>query len=79
MKLFDSHCHLDDSVYDPDFEAVLERARNAGVSAMMIAGINLKTSQKAVALSEAHQGNFCRRGIPSPRCLTGLRIRHEDA
>jgi TatD DNase family protein len=54
MKLFDSHCHLDDSVYDPDFEAVLERARNAGVSAMMIAGINLKTSQKAVALSEAH-------------------------
>lgn len=54
MKLFDSHCHLDDRIYDPDFDSVLQRARNAGVSAMMIAGINLETSQKAVALSEAH-------------------------
>jgi TatD DNase family protein len=52
MKLFDSHCHLDDQVYDPDFESVLQRARHTGVSAMMIAGINLKTSQKAVALAE---------------------------
>ena len=63
MKLFDSHCHLDDSVYDPDFEAVLERARNAGVSAMMIAGINLETSQKAVALSEAHPEIYCAVGF----------------
>ncbi|MBI5593988.1 MAG: TatD family hydrolase [Deltaproteobacteria bacterium] len=63
MKLFDSHCHLDDSVYDPDFEPVLERARNAGVSAMMIAGINLKTSQKAVALSEAHEEIFASVGF----------------
>jgi TatD DNase family protein len=63
MKLFDSHCHLDDSVYDPDFEPVLERARNAGVSAMMIAGINLKTSKKAVVLSEAHTGIFASVGF----------------
>lgn len=54
MKLFDSHCHLDDRVYDPDFASVLQRARSAGISAMMIAGINLETSQKAVALSRAH-------------------------
>ena len=63
MKLFDSHCHLDDRIYDPDFEAVLERARNAGVSAMMIAGINLKTSQKAVALSKAHKEIFAAVGF----------------
>jgi TatD DNase family protein len=63
MKLFDSHCHLDDSVYDPDFEAVLERARKAGVSAMMIAGINLETSLKAVALSEAHKEIFAAVGF----------------
>ena len=63
MKLFDSHCHLDDSVYDPDFKPVLQRARNAGVSAMMIAGINLKTSLKAVALSEAHQEIFAAVGF----------------
>jgi TatD DNase family protein len=63
MKLFDSHCHLDDSVYDPDFEPVLQRARNAGISAMLIAGINLKTSQKAVALSEAHEELFAAVGF----------------
>ena len=61
--MFDSHCHLDDSVYDPDFEPVLQRARNAGVSAMMIAGINLKTSRKAVALSEANEGIFAAVGF----------------
>ena len=63
MKLFDSHCHLDDSVYDPDFELVMQRARDAGVSAMMIAGINLKTSQKAVALTEAHKEIFAAVGF----------------
>jgi TatD DNase family protein len=63
MKLFDSHCHLDDSVYDPDFESVLERARNAGVLAMMIAGINLKTSKKAVALAESHEAIFASVGF----------------
>jgi TatD DNase family protein len=63
MKLFDSHCHLDDGVYDPDFEHVLERAQNAGVSAMMIAGINLETSRKAVALSEAHKDIFASVGF----------------
>ncbi len=63
MKLFDSHCHLDDSVFDPDFEPVLVRARNAGVSAMVIAGINLRTSLKAVALSDAHKEIFAAVGF----------------
>jgi TatD DNase family protein len=63
MKLFDSHCHLDDRVYDPDMDSVLERARSAGVAAMMIAGINLKTSQKAVALAGAHPEIFASVGF----------------
>ena len=63
MKLFDSHCHLDDRVYDPDLPAVLDRAKEAGVSALMIAGINLKTSQKAVALSETHSGIYAAVGF----------------
>jgi TatD DNase family protein len=63
MKLFDSHCHLDDRVYDPDMDSVLERARTAGIAAMMIAGINLKTSQKAVALADAHPEIFASVGF----------------
>lgn len=52
MKLFDTHCHLDDSVYDGDMEAVIQRARLAGVEAMMIAGINAESSRKAVSIAE---------------------------
>ena len=63
MKLFDSHCHLDDSVYDPDFELVLQRAGNAGVSAMMVVGVNLKTSQKAAVLSGAYKEIFAAVGF----------------
>ncbi len=72
MKLFDSHCHLDDGVYDADFDAVLLRARNAGVSAMMIAGINLRTSRKAAALSDAHGDIFASVGI-HPHDASGAR------
>lgn len=63
MKLFDSHCHLDDSVYDKDMEEVINRATAAGVTAMMTAGINLKTSLKAVALAQTHEGVFASVGF----------------
>ncbi len=54
MKLFDSHCHLDDPVYDNDRTEVLERAKENDVCAVMIAGINLDTSRKAVGLAGIH-------------------------
>lgn len=36
--LIDSHCHLDDPQFDPDREAVIERARAAGVEQMLAIG-----------------------------------------
>lgn len=54
MKLFDSHCHLDDSAYDTDFNQVLQRSEDAGVSAMMIAGIHLESCRKAVMIAESY-------------------------
>ncbi|MBT8369726.1 MAG: TatD family hydrolase, partial [Deltaproteobacteria bacterium] len=44
MKLFDSHCHLDDKSYSRDLQKVLERAHHAGVIRIMTIGINKKTS-----------------------------------
>ena len=38
MKLVDSHCHLDDQQFDADREETIERARAAGVEAMMAIG-----------------------------------------
>jgi len=38
MRLIDSHCHLDDKQFDGDREAVVERARAAGVETLLAIG-----------------------------------------
>lgn len=63
MRLFDSHCHLDDTIYDPDRVDVLARARTAGVAAIMMVGIDIPRSRRAVALAEAHDGIFAAVGV----------------
>jgi len=63
MKLFDSHCHLDDKVYDLDIEAVLDRARRAGVAACMVIGVTAAASEKAARLASDHDGLYASVGI----------------
>lgn len=38
MTLIDSHCHLDDKQFDADRDAVIRRAREAGVTTMIAIG-----------------------------------------
>jgi len=38
MTLIDTHCHLDAAVFDADREAVIQRARDAGVGCMVAIG-----------------------------------------
>jgi len=63
MRLFDSHCHLDDKSYQPDREAVLARSREAGVMGFMVVGINPQTARKAIQLAETHPGVYASVGI----------------
>ena len=63
MKLFDSHCHLDDPVYDKDFDAVLARAKENDVTAMMIAGVNPPSVEKAVDLARRHPALYAAVGV----------------
>jgi TatD DNase family protein len=58
MKIFDSHCHLDDKSYRKDLERVIERAHQAGVVRMMSIGVNKKTAARAVELAESHPGIY---------------------
>ncbi|MEA1968207.1 MAG: TatD family hydrolase [Thermodesulfobacteriota bacterium] len=63
MKLFDSHSHIDDTCFDDDFEDVLQRAGDAGVEAIMIAGISVETTKKAIRLAAGHDNLFTAVGI----------------
>ncbi len=54
MKIFDSHCHLDDKAYRKDIAGIIERAHQNGVMRMMTVGVNQKTAALAVSLAEAH-------------------------
>ncbi len=49
--LTDSHCHLDFSDFDADRAEVLKRARASGVSRILIPGVDLASSRRAVALA----------------------------
>lgn len=63
MKLFDSHCHLDDRAFDRDIAAVIERMHAAGVAAAMIVGTTRQRSRKGVAIAESFPGCYAAVGI----------------
>lgn len=63
MKIFDSHCHLDDRSFEPDLRDVLHRAVAADVHRMLVVGTDKCTSSRAVMLANRHAGIFASVGI----------------
>ncbi len=53
--LVDSHCHLADPAFEADREAVLARARDAGVGHVVVVGENPERSDAARAIARAHR------------------------
>ncbi len=63
MTAVDSHAHLDDAAFAGDFEAVLARARAAGVERIVTIGTSLESSRRARAIAAAHEGVAFAAGI----------------
>ena len=63
MKIFDSHCHLDDKAYRKDIDRVIERAYRNGVTRMMTVGVDKKTAIRAVSLAESHPNLYASVGF----------------
>jgi len=53
-KLVDAHAHICDPAFDKDRNEVLERARRAGVVAIIAVGENLADARKNLELAERH-------------------------
>lgn len=60
--LVDSHCHLDFNDFEEDFEDMLARARENGVTAMLNAGNNIDELDKQLEISENIR-SFIRRSV----------------
>jgi len=61
--LIDTHCHLNHQDFAGDREAVIARAREAGVGAMVVIGFDLPSSEAALALAEADAALFAVVGV----------------
>ena len=66
MIFIDSHCHIDGEQFDADRDEVVQRARDAGVAAMLNVGTgdpNTNDFKRAVAVAEKSDGVFAAVGV----------------
>lgn len=65
MMFADSHCHLTDAQFDADRDAMLQRARDVGVSRFIVIGANgdFSHNEKAVALAQQYADVFAVIGV----------------
>ncbi len=68
MQLIDTHCHLDWKSFDPDREAVIDRAVQAGVTQMITIGVDGPSSRRAIELAEKHQAIYAAVGVHPNDC-----------
>jgi TatD DNase family protein len=70
MTLTDTHCHLDFEKFDLDRADVLSRAQAEGLARILIPGLDLPSSRRAVELAESHPMLFAAIGVHPNDSLT---------
>lgn len=61
--IIDTHCHLDFKDFDPDRDAVLERAKAAGVERIINIGSSIEGSRRSVALAQKYDMVYASVGV----------------
>lgn len=59
----DTHVHLQAADFEKDLDAVIERARGAGVNTLVTVGIDLASSEKALAIAERDRRIYAAVGV----------------
>src|SRR3989338_2357926 len=70
--MIDSHCHLADRKFTRDLDAVLRRAAERGVTAMVTIADDIAEAKKCVELAEKYDQLFCTVGV-HPHCAKAWR------
>ncbi len=63
MKLVDTHCHLHRDEFEGDREAIITRAREAGVQALLDPATDLRSNRTVVSLAKDHPELYAAVGI----------------
>ncbi len=59
----DTHCHLNLNQFNNDLEQVIHRAQQEGINRILVPGIDLETSQRAIEISEKWDIVFAAVGV----------------
>jgi TatD DNase family protein len=68
MDLIDTHCHLEWKAFDPDREAVIDRAVHAGVRRMITIGVDVPSSRRAIEIAEQQAAVYAAVGVHPNDC-----------
>jgi TatD family hydrolase len=61
--IIDTHCHLYYDDFKPDWDEMLRRAEEAGVSGMIAVGADAPSSRQAVEIAKSYPHIYCTVGI----------------
>lgn len=70
--MIDTHAHLDDERFLDDLDAVVRRATEAGVEAIVTVGISVETSRTAIQIAERFETVYAAVGI-HPNCAAAVK------
>jgi len=76
--LIDTHCHLDFPDFESERDAIIERARDAGVSQMVTISTRVKRLETILAIAEKYPNVFCSVGTHPHNADEELDITTED-
>lgn len=60
---FDTHCHLNDEQFQDDLDEVVRRAREDGIRFIVVPGIDVESSRRAIAIAQQYDGVYAAVGI----------------